>query len=211
MIDDSDRIRRLFEEIPSRFYEIKVEMNPMKDFKIRHHSDRFGTLHVEIPDYFEDAPDDVISDMARLILERRVGNNHCLREATLAWMFSDSRLDKWQPKFMRRWASCRDEGTFVDLKASAERVSTVVDIPPKTKICWVSYLGHNSGSVHPLPRVIMISDILDKDDVPCEVIDHVVAAHMMRLRETIGLSRESYPMAESAKWWLARRRINLVF
>lgn len=211
MIDDSDRMKRLFEEIPSRFYEINVVINPTKDFKVRHHSDKLGTLNVEIPDYFKNAPDDVISDMAKLILERRIGNNYQLRETTHDWMFSGTELERWQPKFLRRWASdYHDEGTFTDLKASVERVSEAVDIPPETKIVWASYLGHNSGTVHPHPRVIMISDILDKDDVPHDVIDYVVAAHVMRLREIIGLSRGSYPLAESVKWWLARRGINHV-
>ena len=149
-----------------------------------------GCLIIEISDYLQDAPNDVLRELCAAIAEWSVGMRLRVPDSLRSYIMTDDFIVKNRPKYIKRSRSlsCTQQGTSKNLMDSVERLleSELIfesDIS-NSYISWATNMAkYRFGLCNQTFRVISINPILDSEDVPDSVVDFVVYHEILHLRQ----------------------------
>ena len=165
---------------------VQAEFSPFRDFKVKW-SGSYKWIEFEVSDYLCDAPEDVIESLAVTIFHRIRDDTHdnLMRygDAVCEWITSDDFVRSKQPVFVRRFRgiSLSTMGNHRDLAESYQRLVDMglVERDPDIYLGWAA--GGSSravGRASILMKVVAMSQLLDCDDVPDEVMDYCLYSQL---------------------------------
>lgn len=168
------------------YEETTAEFAAFRDFKIKWtRSPRW--ISFEVSDYLSDAPERVMTSMAVTIFDRIKGEEaKAYDDEVSEWITSDEFVRSKQPLFVRRFRglSRGTAGESRDLADSYERLIDcgLVERDPDIYIGWAGAnrsLRVARSSV--LMKVVAMSDLLDDDGVPEDVLDYCLYTQLAHI------------------------------
>ncbi len=168
---------------------MEAEFVPKKDFWYAW-SVRNGRAVLRICDYLQGAPDDVLADFGRSVIERGLGSGWRPPESFVRFVDSDEFILSRRPVFIRRSRNLArtDRGEHAFLPDSVDRLIDAGLLDASDVDCsWFSWTRRDSvrrvGFCATMFRVVGISSALDSPDVPQEALDYVVYHECLHLRQ----------------------------
>jgi len=221
----TEELDATFQKVGNDFgYEARAEFKAFCNLKVKWIR-TYQMAEFSVSDYLEDAPLEIIEDIARTIFSKINGIESEYSPETIEWFTSDDFVDRHQDEYIRRDSRIDDAGAKVKNVAKAlERLDDLgFDIGEldKVKILWTREpdLGE-TGFSSLLMRTIVLNRILDSEDIPDNVFDLVLLRHILNIRsdfsvcnadrkriidETIG----RYPGFDGIVEWLNSRGLTL--
>ena len=170
------RIESVFQETGKHFgYEdVTVEIADFKDFKVQWKRS-YNWIAFRISDYIEDAPEEVIEDLAKTLFSKIAGKDCGYGKEMTAYVKDLAFVRKNRPKYLKRSKKIDRNriGEYKDLYESYERLvqqNLIEDLGDDIYLTWIDD-NENCKSTSALLKVAAISTKLDSEDVPNEVID----------------------------------------
>ncbi|MBO4348534.1 MAG: M48 family metallopeptidase [Candidatus Methanomethylophilaceae archaeon] len=153
-------------------------------------------IRLVITRYLEDAPQEVIDDVIRFLLDRKGGYRPERFEEYIA---TDEFILSKRPLFLEesRKFKCTSEGEFRSLADSAQRLldSGLLDAEDlqNTYITWSKRRAVRTlGVCYAMFRVISITPALDTLDVPEQCLDFVVYHEFLHLRVGVRIGKRNH-------------------
>lgn len=162
---------------------------PKKDFYYAW-SARDGVATVQISDYLEGAPEDVLSDFGEMIVRRALGRKWEPPASFTEYIATPEYIVSRRPVFVRRSKNLMrtDRGDARFLPDSVDRLmdAGLLDASDieNSMFSWTRRDSHRRfGFCSTMFRVVGVSSILDSEDVPDELVDFVVYHECLHLRQ----------------------------
>lgn len=199
---------------------VDAEYVAFKEFKVKwQRSCKWADFQVS--DYLMDAPREVIEGLARTLMSKIVGSEQIpYSDDMCQWVTSNGFVKSKQPIYVRR---SRDlarthEGMVRDLDEAFERLKALglVEDDSRMFMTWTKEPNtKRAGRFSVLMRVLVISSVLDTEEVPEFVLDYVLYHEYVQMmhglkffgKECDGDQAESeslYPRSKEAEDWLER-------
>ena len=186
-MEDSN-LEKLFSDVGTEhmYDSVRAEYVAYRNLKVRwQRSYRWADFKVS--DYMADAPDPVISGLARTLFSRIGGETEAYSAEMTEWLTDPSFCREKQPIFLRRSRNLTgsSEGEYKNLKDSIDRLESEGLDVKKVNSLIVSWAKSNrmkkaeESSV--LMHVVGISDVLDDFTVPDCVVDYLVYSGICRI------------------------------
>ena len=167
---------------------------------------RNGVATIQISDYLQGAPGDVLSDLGVMIVRR--GKNLLWEEpqSFIDFVSTDDFIVSRRPTFIRRSKNLlrTDRGEHAFLPDSVQRLidSGLLEASDIDN-SWFSWTRRDNlrrvGFCATMFRVVGISSVLDSPDIPDEVLDYVVYHECLHLRQGYRPSHRVHD-AEFRRW-----------
>ncbi|MDO5861313.1 MAG: hypothetical protein Q4Q58_00675 [Thermoplasmata archaeon] len=178
----TDRCSRYVDRVEASFV-------PKKDFYYAW-SARNGVATVQMSDYLEGAPDEVLADFGEMVVRRALRLKWEEPQSFLDFVRSDYFVVSRRPVFIRRSRNLMrtDRGEHRFLPDSVDRLMyagllTADDITNS----WFSWTRRDNlrrlGFCGTMFRVVGVSSVLDSPDIPDEMVDFVVYHECLHLRQ----------------------------
>ena len=192
-----------------------------RDFKIRWQR-TYHWAAFQITDYLQDAPEEVLENLARTIFEKINGNDCGYSEPVVGWLTAPEFVDRLQPKFIKRDNRISlEEGRHKSLTEALERLKEkgLVEDDERMKIFWSNEVPSRKGAWSSmLMKVITVNRSLDDEEVPDEVLDAVLLKEITAInceytqtpkekREVIDEKMSHYPGFAGISEWLTNHEI----
>lgn len=187
-MNDNESLTRVFAEVGGRhgYKDVEAKFAAFKDFKVKWvRSYRWAEF--DVSDYLKGAPEEVMSALSDTLFKKMRGECEAsYPEAVIDWMTDPSFRERNQPLYLSRChaISRGSRASFVDLSDSMERLHNMglVDVPEDVQLRWAfNSRSSNAAKSSVLMRTVIVSDRLDSQDVPQEVIDYVVYAQIAHI------------------------------
>ena len=201
-IDVSDRIR------PNDVYpydEYTVILKSLAHINYAYRIKGQG-IQIELSDYLEEAPDNVLRDVCRSIVQWSLGRRFSAPQSLSDYIHSDSFIVSNRPKYLRRSRSflMSQQGRNKNLIDSVERLmynDLVYDDDIRNSyFTWATHMAkYRFGQCNQTFRVVSVNPILDSDDIPDHVLDYVVYHEILHLRQD--MSKKHRPHNAQFKSW----------
>ena len=165
---EEQKMRETFEKVGKEFGfdEVTAEYVPFIDFKMRW-SRSYRWIKLEVSDYFEGVPMNVIEGFARCIFTRIRGDSDVdYPKEVVEHLTSEGFLERNQPKYLGR---CRrlglDAGRNVDITESYRRLieKGLTEDDPRLRIGWFDRRTQNLGTSSTLMRVVQVARAPDDE------------------------------------------------
>ena len=158
------------------FQELTAMFVPAPDLKVRWQRGS-GFAELQIPDFLDDAPEEVLEEFIRGLLERMSGNAYTEGQTVCDWLTRPEFCSENQKTYLSRNENIlgKAEGRHRNLNESLKRLreaGLVGDIPGLF-ISWMS--GESDLKIcrsTVLMKVAAVNDILDAEDTPDFVLDY---------------------------------------
>ncbi len=154
---------------------------------------------MELADYFADAPDQVLRDCCKAIVQWSRGKRFALPESVRDYVRSDEFIVRSRPVYLRRSRSLlmTQQGCSKNLIDSVERLmeaGLVFDSDiGNSYFTWADHMAkHKFGQCNQTFRVVSVNPILDSDEVPDSVLDFVVYHEILHLRQDVSKIRRPH-------------------
>lgn len=176
---EEQRMRETFEKVGKEFGfdEVTAEYVPFVDFKMRW-SRSYKWIKLEVSDYFEGVPMNVIEGFARCIFTRIRGDSDVdYPKDVVECLTSEGFLERNQPLYLGR---CKrlglDPGRNVDIMESYRRLveKGLTEDDPRLRIGWFDGRTQNPGTSSTLMKVVQIARALDDEDVSDNARDYAL-------------------------------------
>jgi len=185
-IDVTDRIRPL-SVYPYENYSVVLKQTANLHYAYRMKRDLF---EIEMSDYLEGAPDEVLNDECKVIVKWSMGERFSQAPSVEEYINSEEFIVGSRPKYLRRSRTftMSEQGRCKNLLDSIERLLEM-DLVHDTDIrnsyiTWATHMAKNKfGQCNQTFRVISINPDLDSVDVPDELVDYVVYHEILHLRQ----------------------------
>jgi len=180
------------------FPEINASFIVSKDFKISWKR-RGKHLDIMISDYVADAPDRVLIDLSRTIMDIVRGRPYEYGKEYLEWVTSDKFICDNRKIYIRRSKNItRDPiGKELNLIESIDRLLDSSLLTPEdiqnSFFSWTVHPNYRKvGYCSPMMRVVAVSSALDDLSVPDYVVDFVVYHESLHLRQGYRPSKRAH-------------------
>lgn len=145
---------------------------------------------MEMSDYLEHAPDSVLRDGAKAIVQWSLGKRFVQPASVSAYIRSEDFIVHGRPKYLKRarTLALTQQGRTKNLLDSVERLrdsGLVMDDDLRNSyITWATHMQkYRFGQCNQVFRVVSVNPVLDRDDVPDSVVDFVVYHEILHLRQ----------------------------
>ena len=139
-----------------------------------------------VSDYLEDAPDEVIEDIARTILGKILRDDGGYTERATTWLTAPEFSETHRPLYLERDERAGDrEGEHKSIEASLDRLESMglVERDASIDVRWSKEEERgNAARSSVLMRLIVVDRALDSDDVPDSALDLAVLKHLALIR-----------------------------
>lgn len=188
-MEDDVSLTKAFADVGARYgyKEVKAKFAAFRDFKIKWmRSYRWAEFTVS--DYLMGASEDVMMQLSDTLYRKMRGECECpYPPEVTGWMTSEGFIRRNQPLYLSRYRSTSlgTGGGSQDLSDSLERLMDlgIVEDDPWLKLRWALNSHTNSTAKSSvLMKTVIVSDRLDRPDVPRNVLDYVVYAHVGRIQ-----------------------------
>lgn len=200
-------LENIFREIGSGFGYDKVSAKyvEFRDFKVRW-TRSYSWIEFHVSDYLSEAPKEAVESLAKTLLSKinNVGNIPYTDEFC-RYVMSKEFVKRWQPEYIKRSRNIAKTpiGDHMDLNRSYERLvdAGFVEKDEDIIFSWTKDCGLNRPSYSSmLMKTVVISRILDTDDIPEFVLDYIVLQELMNIKQgTINFCPKKGLTAEQAK------------
>lgn len=212
--DNNNRLSEAFGEVGDKYgYKTVIaEFVGTKDFKVKWERQTFWAKF-KVSDYLEDAPWDVLTDLADVLFKKISGQCVGYTDRIKEYLFTDDFIGKYQPVYLKRCRSLSKtpQGDHRDLGAVLAGLVEEGLIPEDKQLVvgWSSY--HFESAIF---KTIGIPKCLDSDDTPDSVLEYVVLSRVLGVterRKTWGTGSETtgfeladrlYPEVGEAHDWM---------
>jgi predicted metal-dependent hydrolase len=154
---------------------------------------------MELSDYLAYAPDNVIRDCCKAIVQWSRGKRYVQPDSLTAYMLSEDFIVGSRPIYLRRarTITMSQQGKNKNLMDSIERLleSGLIeeDDIRNSYISWTTNMAkHRFGQCNQMFRVITVNPILDDDRVPDRILDFVVYHEILHLRQDLSKIRRPH-------------------
>lgn len=154
-----------------------------------------GKAEMVMADYFEDAPEEVLEDYVRFVLDKGSGPP----ERFIAYVSSDSFVQSQRPRFLAksRRFMLSSEGEHRSLSRSAERLEEAGLLASgEAEGVYLTWTRRPSvsvlGTCHSIFRVISISKALDTDSLPPDCLDFVMYHEFLHVRQGVRIGKRKH-------------------
>lgn len=186
---NSNDLTAMVKAVSKRYgYEDAVaQFIPIRDFKVRW-TRTYKWISVEVCDYLADAPDEIIESLLTTIFKRIAGDEDAEYEEDLAsWLTADDFVREKQPMYVRRTRglSKTPMGNLKDLDVSYRRLIEMglVEKDPMVYLGWGIFpTPHIVARTSVIMKVVVMSDLLDREEVDDEVVDYCLYAQLVRVK-----------------------------
>ena len=148
------------------------------------------SIHMQVSDYMEDSPEDVLSDLCTMICRRAKGLSWSESEPLVSYLRSDTFINRNRRTYIDRSRNLlgTDHGVHADLFDSVQRLlDSGLLLPGDVENSYMSWTVRDSrrrvGFCSTMFRVVGISSLLDSPEVPDPVRDYVVYHECLHLRQ----------------------------
>ena len=139
-----------------------------------------------VSDYLEDAPDEVIEDIARAVFGKILRGDGGYTERATAWLTAPEFSETHRPLYLERDERAGDrEGEHKSIEASLDRLESMglVERDASIDVRWSKEEERgNAARSSVLMRLIVVDRALDSDDVPDSALDLAVLKHLALIR-----------------------------
>ncbi len=187
----NENLARMMAEVGKKhgYDEVRAEFTAYRDFKIRWtRSNRWAEF--QISDYLEDAPENVLRELAEMIFARIRGQNVDYPEEVREWLTAPEFPMNHRSTYLGRFVGVSDgtRGRHIDLAECRKRLveSGLVDKDDDIEIRWAHQNSRSVGRSSTLMRVVTINDVLDNEDVDEDAIDFALYAEMCKVNQGYG-------------------------
>jgi len=149
-----------------------------------------SSVDVKISDYLIDAPDQVLEDFSKSVVQSIVNRKPTYGKAFLDWVRSDEYINNKRKIYLRRSRNLTGtpEGNERNIIESLDRLlDSGLLSPNDTDNCFFSWTNSPNirkvGFCSPMMRVVGVSSILDDISVPEFVFDYVVYHESLHLAQ----------------------------
>ena len=181
MIDETEsneRLRRIFSEVGKgyRYDSVQAEFMAFNDVKVRWQRS-YGWIDFKVSDYLNDAPDRVLEGLARSLFERIENGDAEYSAELLEWVTSPDFSVMKNHIYLSRCPQFLNtvQGRSKNLMDAYDRLvgAGLVPYDPSIVLTWeLPGLNGKMGHCSVLMRVVAVSELLDRDDVPDYVLDY---------------------------------------
>ncbi len=222
-MDDSDeRLKEIFGRVGREFgYEpVDAYYTDFRDLKVKWYLTRYSSSIVfTVSDYLRDAPDEILEKLATTLCRRIAGKRSRYPKVLEKWITSEDFRRANRPLYLERCDKPLGtaEGEFRNLQDSADRIAAmgIIDVPEDVYLSWARFTARgNLGMGSVAMRVALISDLLDREDIPDYALDWAVFLQLARISYGINTDgnidaylddlRDRFPRAEEARAWIRR-------
>ena len=201
-IDVSDRIMPL-DVYPYDSYKVTLKSKAHLHYAYRIVKDG---IEIEMSDYLEDAPDRVLRDSCKAIVQWSMGRKYVQPESLSEYIRSDDFIVTARPKYLKRSRSLSltQRGKCKDLIESVERLMdrdlvNEADIT-NSYYTWADHMAkYKFGQCNQTFRVVSVNPVLDSNDVPDVILDFVIYHETLHLRQD--MSRSHRPHNAQFRCW----------
>lgn len=187
-MDDNESLTGVFSEVGARYgySDVTASFAAFRDFKVKWMRS-YRWVNFEVSDYLKGSPDDVLGSIAEtLYMKMRGETESSYPQEVTDWLTSREFRDRNQPIYLGRYRSLSldTKGENLDLSDSIRRLREMglVEDDPDVVVRWRFNSRSNSATRSSvLMRTIVVSDRLDREDVPDLVIDYVLYAEIARI------------------------------
>ena len=186
---DNNDLAAMVKAVGNRFgYEdATASCSPMNEFKVKW-TRTYKWISLDISDYLDDAPEDVMECLLTTIFRRIAGEDSVeYGQPLVDWLRSEGFVRSKQSLFVRRFRglSLSTEGKHRDLTDSYRRLidKGLVEEDPLTYIGWAIYPSTKIvGKTSAIMKVIAISEVLDSEAVSEDVLDYCLYSQLARVK-----------------------------
>ena len=220
---ESSTLTNIFAEIGSQhgYTTVTAEFSPFRDLKVSWQRS-YRNVEFHVADYLKDGSEEVLRSLAETIFAKIAGEeDRRYSDEFCRYITSEEFLKRHQFTYLKRSRNITmsQSGEFKNLNDSYQRLvdAGYVKKDDNLVLSWMRNEGTgSSGYCSPIMHVIVISRMLDRDDVPDSVIDYVVLNQLLRMEEglanfcrkrnetadKIRTSMEGFPDKEGARRWI---------
>ena len=166
---------------------VSAEFVAFKEFKIQwQRSYRWASFRVS--DYLQDANEEILSSLASTLFGKIHGEKNVpYSDEMKSWATNKKFSEKNRPTFIKRAKNLlqNKEGDHKNLKESFLRLKEMelVDDEDDIELIWmVDNRTRKAASCSVLMKLIMVSEIMDKKDIPDYVLDYIIYIQYLRIR-----------------------------
>lgn len=187
-LDTECQLNEIFQEVGRSygFETVNAEFVGFKDMKIRWQRS-YKWADFKVSDYLNNAPKDVIEDLARVLFSRISGSDEVAYSDSLCdWLTAPKFSEEKQGIFLRRTRNISyDGGSYKQLEDSYQRLEQmglITEDIPNVKIFWTKDVDKKkTGYCSVLMKVIAISRMFDNEDLPDYVLDYILYCEVCHL------------------------------
>jgi len=181
---------------------------------------RDGCMNIELSDYLEDAPDNVLRDTCKAVVAWAVRGKFRTPQSLMDFIHTEKFIVGKRPLYLERsrTVTMDQQGRYKNLLDSVERLreSGLIedDDIRNSFFSWVEHMAkYKFGQCNQLFRVVTVNPVLDSDEVPDYVLDFVIYHEILHLRQDSTKNRRphnaqfkswehQFPMYDDAEWYL---------
>ena len=169
---------KIFSEVGKQYgYErVKVEFVPYTQFKIQW-SRSYKRIEFRVSDYLENAPENIMRDLATELFSKINGDNYGYSDDFKAYVLAPEFSQTHRKTFMERNRFIYTESENKNLADSVNRLVKAGLLPENhnIEVVWDHSYGCDLASTYSvLMRVILVNYQLDDKDVPDYTIDYAI-------------------------------------
>ncbi len=220
MDEHDERLKDIFGKVGKEygFSPVDAYFTDFNDLKVKWYLTQFSSSIVfTVSDYLRSAPDDILEKLATTLCRRIAGKRSRYPKALEKWITSEDfrRINRATYLERCRTPLCTAEGKHRNLQESAGRVAAmgIFGMPDDVYLSWARFASRkNLGMGSVAMRVALISDQLDRDDIPDYALDWAVFLQLARIAYGINTDgnidiymeemKERFPMADEAREWI---------
>ena len=199
---------------------VDAEFVAFKEFKVKWQRS-CGWADFQVSDYLVDAPREVIEGLARTLMSKIAGSEQIpYSDDMCQWVKSNEFVKLKQPIYVRRSRDLAKthEGRVRDLDEAFQRLKVLglVEDDIRMFMTWTKEPNmKKAGRFSVLMRVLVISSVLDTEEIPEFVLDYVLYHEYMQMMQGLRFfgrecdcdpveSESLYPRSKEAEDWLER-------
>ena len=167
------------------FQELTATYVPALDFKVRWQR-AGGRIELLIPDYLEDAPEEILEEFLKELFGKMNGNAGENSQKLKEWLTRPEFSAEKQPVYLSRNTNIlrKTKGEYKDLNLSFTRLQSkglIAEIPG-LYLSWVDGDSDQEiGRTSVLMKVVAINNTLDSEYMPDYVLDYCLYSELARL------------------------------
>lgn len=186
-----DRANEIFGKVGEKYgyKNVSVDFTAYKQFKVQW-SRSYNWIQFRVSDYIQNAPAEILEDLASALFERISGKEGMYSERFRAYILSPEFSQTHAHGFIKRgrYLSFIDENDQKSLRASVNRLVDAGLIPEDHNL-WFAW-NHDTRSdmastYSVLMRTIMVHSDLNDAEIPDEVIDYVIYNQYVHIKEGV--------------------------
>ncbi len=178
----------VFADVGGRFGygDVEAVFTAFRDFKVKW-SRSYRWARFDVSDYLSDAPEEVLRSIAETLFGRIRGDEGVgYGEEVCNWVSSPEFVAEKQPVYVNRCrgVSRTTKGSCRDLRDSYDRLvgMGLVERDPLMYMGWgVPTQGRYVGRSSTLMRVVVMSTILDTEEVPEDLLDFCLYSQLIHV------------------------------